>query len=334
MISEVVNIKKEWTMKYLMGLIITFALGASAVAQDNRMNNSKNNKSIQKNTQKSSKQIKSSGKYREENEVVPTESQDQGNEMSKGGMRMERMGENADSLIRFENGSAEYTISPQFSSKQRSKATSLNVGENWKERLLAFADTSKKKSYRDSYDHSSAKADTSKGGYSTPSSKQSSMGQQGSSDRFDLRKQCALQSELLSKQGAFKEKKRYRDGNLLVEREKDGDEKIKFSSPTEFYKFEKNANENETYTYGAINNNESMELRKHEDGTAEIIYHAVLPSIQDAEQVLTEGFQLHNFGSVCKTMMPEEDISGSGKNESPSEEESTSSATEEPLPWR
>jgi len=328
--------KKEWTMKYLMGLIITFALGASAIAQDNRMENSKNRKSIQKNTQKSTKQSKASGKYREENEVVPAEGYGSESGMSQGRMRRESMGENADSLIRFDNGSAEYTISPQFSSKPASKATSLNIGENWKEKLLAFADTSKskKKSYKDSFDESSAKADTSNSGYTAPSSRQSSMGQSGSAGRFDLRKQCALQSELLSKQGAFKEKKRYRDGNLLVEREKDGDEKIKFSSPSQFYKYEKNANENDTYSVGAINNNESMELRKHEDGTAEIIYHAVLPSIQDAEQVLTEGIQLQNFGSVCNTTMPDEDISGSGKNESSSDEESTSSATEEGLPWK
>ena len=117
--------------------------------------------------------------------------------------------------------------------------------------------------------------------------------------------QCALNDELKGREGAFKDKRSFNGGELAIERERDGDEKVKFDNGTEFYKFERNAKGKEKYTYGVTKDYEQMELRKNDDGTAEVIYRGVFPSVEEAENAIADGIVVDEMGKVCRGVFRE-----------------------------
>lgn len=124
----------------------------------------------------------------------------------------------------------------------------------------------------------------------------------------DIGKECALNDEFSERDGKFKEKKAYGNGNLEIEREKDGDQKVEFKSNTESYKYESGKNGwHEKYKYSARDDNSMIDVERKKNGEARVAFHGKYNSIEEAENAISQGLKVDNYGKTCLTGLTKED---------------------------
>jgi hypothetical protein len=116
---------------------------------------------------------------------------------------------------------------------------------------------------------------------------------------WKMENQCALHKQLNERSGVFKLKKDLGDAELKMERERDGEENLKYKSDTEIYSYEKNEKGEEKYYYSIRKDNERIEYLKDNDGETEVIYHGVFNSPEEAANIIDEGVSFEGFSSVC-----------------------------------
>lgn len=262
-------------MKYLMGLMITFAIGVSSFAQDNT---AKRNEPVKSKCNKSSSMNKGD------------QSKNMGNQSgATGDLKTKEVEPGIYKTCGYSNGSVEYAVDPEVSASNKASENENSAARSGREES---SDASASMQQSNNGQRQIQPSETEQR-YST-----SDVASAGSS-LPDLGVTCAVNQELNSRTGSFKDKKNLGEGELSMKREKDGKEKATYKSDNEFYTYEKGSNGKEEFVHYLQQGNEVVELRKNKNGTADIIYQGHFNSLDEANQALSEGLMFTDVASAC-----------------------------------
>jgi hypothetical protein len=113
-----------------------------------------------------------------------------------------------------------------------------------------------------------------------------------------LDRRCEFQKMLSDRQGAFKVERDNDTEDYKIQREKDGDENIKYFTDDEYYYYKKDNDGESAYSYGKRTGNGRVEVMKNKDGSGSVIYEEYFDNIEDSG-VLENGFNFEGSEPSC-----------------------------------
>lgn len=254
-------------MKYLMGLILSFTLGAAAIAQDTKNENCEDETTTGK-----------------ESEVIYGDTE-------QGFTKMERVDE---------NGSVYYYDDPSVKVESDEAMTPKENGEMESE-AGAELELNQEETDTDLKTEMDAEVDLKQEGAETEMKLEGADAEASTEGSvFTFGNECSLNGLLDDNvQGKYKYKQELDNGaELKVERESDGDGQVKYESDSEYYTYDKDENGESQYSHGVAKENESVEILKNKDGSVDVYYQGHFNNLDEA-RVLEEGIKFENVESVC-----------------------------------